>query len=79
LGVFPLLPIRSWKVCFSAEYPSIAVNQLAKSRTDISLDGNWLFMPDYQLNDKDKEFLGQTAPPVHWQLRNDFTFWKMHL
>lgn len=27
-------------------------------------------------NDKDKEFLGQTAPPVHWQLRNDFTFWK---
>jgi TonB-linked SusC/RagA family outer membrane protein len=27
-------------------------------------------------NDKDKEFLGQTAPPVHWSLRNDFTFFK---
>lgn len=27
-------------------------------------------------NDKDKEFLGQTAPPVHWSLRNDFTFWN---
>jgi TonB-linked SusC/RagA family outer membrane protein len=27
-------------------------------------------------NDKDKEFLGQTAPPIHWSLRNDFTFFK---
>ncbi len=27
-------------------------------------------------NDNDKEFLGQTAPPVHWALRNDFVFWK---
>jgi TonB-linked SusC/RagA family outer membrane protein len=27
-------------------------------------------------NDKDKEFLGQTAPPVHWSLRNEFTLWK---
>jgi TonB-linked SusC/RagA family outer membrane protein len=27
-------------------------------------------------NDKDKEILGQTAPPVHWSLRNDFTFFK---
>jgi TonB-linked SusC/RagA family outer membrane protein len=24
-------------------------------------------------NDKDKVFLGQTAPPINWQLRNDFT------
>ncbi|RAV30092.1 SusC/RagA family protein [Sinomicrobium soli] len=27
-------------------------------------------------NDRDKEFLGETAPPVHWSLRNDFVFWK---
>ncbi len=27
-------------------------------------------------NDKDKEFLGQTAAPIHWSLRNDFLFWK---
>lgn len=27
-------------------------------------------------NDKDKEFLGQTAPPIHWSLRNDFLFFK---
>ena len=27
-------------------------------------------------NNKDKEFPGQTAPPVHWSLRNEFTLWK---
>lgn len=27
-------------------------------------------------NEKDKQFLGQTAPPVHWSLRNDFTIMK---
>lgn len=27
-------------------------------------------------NDNDKEFLGQTAPPIHWSLRNDFTLYK---
>lgn len=27
-------------------------------------------------NDKDKVFLGQTTPPINWQLRNDFTFFK---
>jgi len=27
-------------------------------------------------DDRDKEILGQEAPPVNWQLRNDFTFYK---
>lgn len=27
-------------------------------------------------NDKDKEFLGQAAPPIHWSVRNDFTLYK---
>lgn len=27
-------------------------------------------------NENDKQFLGQTAPPVHWSLRNDFTIFK---
>ena len=27
-------------------------------------------------NDKDKEFLGQTAAPFHWSLRNEFVFQK---
>lgn len=27
-------------------------------------------------NDKDKTYLGTTAPPIYWNLRNDFTLWK---
>ncbi len=27
-------------------------------------------------NDKDKAYLGTTAPPIYWNLRNDFTLWK---
>lgn len=27
-------------------------------------------------NDNDKEFLGNSAPPVNWSIRNDFTLWK---
>ncbi|WP_461825314.1 SusC/RagA family TonB-linked outer membrane protein [Dysgonomonas sp.] len=27
-------------------------------------------------NDKDKQFLGQTSPPFHWSIRNEFTLWK---
>ncbi|RVT79761.1 SusC/RagA family TonB-linked outer membrane protein [Flavobacterium sufflavum] len=27
-------------------------------------------------NDKDKEFLGQTDPPINWSLRNEFTIYK---
>jgi hypothetical protein len=46
--------------------PKVANNYTA----DDNADGT----PVY--NDKDKEFLGQTAPPIHWSLRNDFTFNK---
>ena len=27
-------------------------------------------------NDNDKEFLGETAPPIHWSMRNEFEFRK---
>jgi hypothetical protein len=27
-------------------------------------------------NDKDKQFLGQTSPPYHWSMRNEFELWK---
>ena len=27
-------------------------------------------------NDNDKVYQGTTAPPVYWNLRNDFTLWK---
>lgn len=46
--------------------PKVANNYTA----DDKVDGT----PVY--NNKDKEFMGQTAPPIHWQLRNEFTLWK---
>lgn len=27
-------------------------------------------------NDKDKDYLGTKNPPIYWNLRNEFTFWK---
>ncbi|WP_289660102.1 SusC/RagA family TonB-linked outer membrane protein [Flavobacterium panacagri] len=27
-------------------------------------------------NEKDRQFLGQTTPPINWSLRNEFTFYK---
>ncbi|MFD1769530.1 SusC/RagA family TonB-linked outer membrane protein [Sphingobacterium suaedae] len=27
-------------------------------------------------NQNDHEFLGETTPPIHWSLRNDFVLWK---
>lgn len=27
-------------------------------------------------NDKDRQFLGQTSPPIHWSVRNEFTLWR---
>lgn len=50
--------------------PKVANNYTADDR--VNADGS--VTPVY--NDKDKAFLGQTAPPIHWQLRNDFTFFK---
>jgi TonB-linked SusC/RagA family outer membrane protein len=50
--------------------PKVANNYTADDKADGT--------PVY--NDKDKEFLGQTAPPINWSLRNDFTFWgKLNL
>ncbi|MGC4233154.1 MAG: SusC/RagA family TonB-linked outer membrane protein [Niabella sp.] len=50
--------------------PKVANNYTADDR--VNADGS--VTPVY--NDKDREFLGQTAPPLNWQLRNDFTFFK---
>jgi TonB-linked SusC/RagA family outer membrane protein len=50
--------------------PKIANNYTADDV--VNADGS--VTPVY--NDKDKEFMGQTAAPVHWQMRNDFTFFK---
>jgi hypothetical protein len=50
--------------------PKVANNYTEDDR--VNSDGTTT--PVY--NDKDKEFLGQTTPPIHWQMRNDFTFFK---
>jgi TonB-linked SusC/RagA family outer membrane protein len=50
--------------------PKVANNYTADDR--VNDDGS--ITPIY--NDKDKEFLGQSAPPIHWSLQNEFTLWK---
>jgi TonB-linked SusC/RagA family outer membrane protein len=48
--------------------------KVANSYTDDDVkNANGTVTPTY--NDKDKQFLGQTAAPIMWSLRNDFT-WK---
>lgn len=50
--------------------PKVANNYTADDI--VNADGS--VKPVY--NDKDKEFLGQEAPPFHWSLRNEFELWK---
>jgi len=50
--------------------PKVANNYTADDR--VNADGT--ITPVY--NNSDREFLGQTAPPVLWSLRNDFTLFK---
>lgn len=50
--------------------PKVANNYTADDK--VNADGTTT--PVY--NDTDKEFLGQTAPPLHWSLRNDFTLFR---
>lgn len=50
--------------------PKVANTYTADDK--VNTDGS--ITPVY--NDNDRAFLGQTAPPVNWQLRNDFTFFK---
>jgi len=57
-----------------AQYEGIKVHSISQSRTDISLDGNWLFMPDYQLNDKNKA-ISATTDDQDWHVMNVPDFW----
>lgn len=41
---------------------------------DDQVNSNGTTTPVY--NNSDRQFLGQTAPPLNWQLRNDFTIYK---
>ncbi|KRT17846.1 SusC/RagA family TonB-linked outer membrane protein [Pedobacter ginsenosidimutans] len=48
--------------------PKVANNYTA----DDVVNANGTVTPVY--NDRDKEFLGQAAPPIMWSVRNDFTY-----
>ena len=57
-----------------AGYNPVKLEVLTGSRTDIKLDGNWLFMPDYQLSDKDKAVSAQTDDK-DWHVMTVPNFW----
>ena len=56
-------------------YSPIQLKALTGSRTDITLDGNWLFMPDYQLDNKDKAVSTQTDDQ-DWHIMSVPNFWN---
>lgn len=58
-----------------ASYASVKVNKLQGSRTDISLDGNWLFMPEYQLKDKEQA-VSAAADDKDWHVMSVPNFWN---
>ncbi|RZF62141.1 glycoside hydrolase family 2 TIM barrel-domain containing protein [Sphingobacterium corticibacterium] len=58
-----------------AAYVSKKMEKLRSQRTEISLDGNWLFMPDYQV--ADKELLADPAVSDHdWHVMRVPNFWN---
>lgn len=57
-----------------AAYQPIKVGTLADSRTEVSLDGNWLFMPEYQLSEKDKAV--SAASDDDWHVMSVPNFWN---
>ena len=58
-----------------ANYASVKVNRLEEGRTDISLDGNWLFMPGYQLDDKEKA-VSTATDDKNWHVMSVPNFWN---
>lgn len=58
-----------------ANYASVKMNKLEEGRTDISLDGNWLFMPGYQLDDKEKA-VSTATDDKNWHVMSVPNFWN---
>lgn len=51
-----------------------ALNTAGTGRTELSLDGNWLFMPEYQMKDKDKAISVETDDN-DWHVMQVPSFW----
>lgn len=58
-----------------AGYSPICLHALTGSRTDLSLDGNWLFMPEYQLGDKNVA-VSPDSNDQDWHLMSVPNFWS---
>ena len=58
-----------------AKYKSIKADPLSATRTDITLDGEWLFMPSYQLDDKSKAISAATDDK-DWHVMSVPNFWN---
>lgn len=58
-----------------AAYQDIKVAQVNGDRTEVSLDGNWLFMPDYQCSDDAKAALPATDDS-NWHVMSVPNFWN---
>ncbi len=58
-----------------ATYKSVIVNSLSKSRTEVSLDGQWLFMPTYELNDE-KVAVSPSVDDKAWHIITVPNFWN---
>ena len=67
--------MRSILAIERANYASVKVNRLEEGRTDISLDGNWLFMPGYQLDDKEKA-VSTATDDKNWHVMSVPNFWN---
>lgn len=58
-----------------AKYQSKKVNETKASRTEVSLDGDWLFMPTYQLDDKAKA-ISASVDDQDWHVMSVPDFWN---
>jgi hypothetical protein len=58
-----------------AEYKPIVICPVTESRTEISLDGHWLFMPEYQLTDVEKA-VNIDGDDADWHVMHVPDFWN---
>lgn len=58
-----------------AAYTPVKVLSLEEGRMDVSLDGNWLFMPEYQQSDKEKA-ISLDADDRNWHVMSVPNFWN---
>lgn len=56
-------------------YRPLKMSSLSGSRTEFSLNGDWLFMPDYQMNDKERA-ISINEGDSNWHVMSVPNFWS---